>query len=283
MRYFKNKGKRSYKKPYTRRSFNKKKYMSRTVKEVISKVKSQMKPEVKCLQLAGNLNPRAFTTASTNTEFQGAVINLVPQGATLGAYVGNYLILANGIGKDQRIGDEVKMVGTYFNYQVLALGYDATYNLVPAPQIVTLFFVKPKIGSALGLDISNIVAGANANFFENIANGDSGFTGNLQDYLRKIDRDNYNVIAIRQHKVGWSSNLTTSDTASTRPNNDFPVFVKGRVKIPSYIWKVNRQNVGQQRNIYCFAYTMRADNIAISASQIPVRVNFNLSCYYTDV
>lgn len=255
----------------------------KSVKKVVNKVLST-KVETKVLQQAGSLTGRALSSSTTAAEWYASNVCLTPQGATIAAFTTSpYLILGNGVGQAQRIGDECKIKATYFNYQIFARPYDATFNTVPAPQIVTLFFIKPKTRNQLGLTVSNIVAGTDAIFFENQTNTDSGLTGNLLDLLRKIDKDNYQVIAIRQHKVGWAGNLNTSNQLSTLPNNDMPIHVKGRVKIQGYNWKVDRNELFEKQNIYCFAYSLRADGTATASSQIPTSINYNVSVYYTDM
>lgn len=255
----------------------------KSVKTVVNKVLST-KVETKILQQAGSLTGRALSSSTSASEWYASNVCLTPQGATLAAFTTSpYLILGNGVGQDQRIGDECKIKATYFNYQVIAKPYDATFNTVPAPQIVTLFFIKPKTRNQLGLTLDNIVSGANAIFFENQTNADSGLTGNLLDLLRKIDKDNYQVIATRQHKVGWAGNLNTSNQLSTLPNNDMPMYAKGKVKIPGYMWKVDRNDLYEKQNIYCFAYSLRADGTSVASSQIPIQINYNISVYYTDM
>jgi len=137
--------------------------------------------------------------------------------------------------------------------------------------------------NALGLSYLDIISSSSANFFENQTNTDSGFSGTLIDMLRKIDRDNYQVIAVRQHKLGYSGFLNTSNVVSTFQNNDFKAFAKGRVKIPSYVWKVDRQEFFEGRNMFVFATAVRADGTGIASTQIPVVINFNLANYYTDI
>lgn len=272
---------RPAKRNYVRKA--KAKIFRKSVKKVVNKVLSS-KVETKCLQQAGSLTGRALSPSTTAGEWYASNICLTPQGATIGAFTTSpYLILGPGVGQDQRSGDECRIKATYFNYQVLAKPYDATFNSVPAAQIVTLYFIRPKTRNQYGLTMDNITSGANAIFFENQTNGDSGLTGNLLDLLRKIDKDNYELIAVRQHKIGYQGNLNTSNQLSTLPNNDALMFAKGRVKIKGYTWKVDRNETFMKQNIYCFAYSLRADGTSTASSQIPVQINYNVSVYYTDM
>lgn len=240
--------------------------------------------ETKVLQTAGTLYARPYDTLMSTANFNTTCYCLSPQGATIGTWVGGgYPILANGIGQDQRIGDEVRIKAHYFNYLLLPQGYNATTNPVPAPQIVMLYFVVPKIRNVNGLDKDTILGTSAANFFENQTNADSGFTGTTIDLLRKIDKDNYRVVAVRRHKLGFSGFLNTSNAVSTYGNNDFKAYVQGRVKISGSIWKVDRNEYYEGRNMFVFMTSFRADGTAISSAQIPVVCNFNHAVYYTDI
>lgn len=253
------------------------------IKAVVKKVLGRQ-TETKVLQTAGSLNVRPYESLMTIANFNSTCYCLTPQGNTMGAWTGGaYSILANSIAQDGRIGDEVKIKAMYFNYLLIPQAYNASTNPVPAPQIIMMYFVKPKIRNANGLSKDEILSGATANFFENQSSGDSGFTGSTLDLLRKIDKDNYQVIAVRRHKIGFSGVLNTTNVVTTFGNNDFKAYAQGRVKVRGFNWKVDRQDYPQNRNIYCFITAFRADGTAIPSTQIPVVCNFNHSVYYTDI
>lgn len=257
------------------------KYANKRIARVCKKVISR-NIETKVLQVAGSINGRALQATTTNAEFYASTYCLTPQGGTIGTFTGGYAILGNGIGEDQRVGNECRIKGTYFNYQILAQPYNATTNTVPAPQIVTLFFVKPKAKNGTGLSPDQVLSGANAIFYENVTNADSGMTGSLLDDLRKIDRDNFQVVAIRQHKIGYDGNLNTSNQLNTLPTSAYTPWAKGRVKMGPYIWKVDRNESFQGRNVYVIVHSVRADGTTVVSNQIPVVVNFNHAVYFQD-
>lgn len=267
--------KRNYARAGKARAF--KKSVTKIAKKVVSR-----NIETKVLQVAGSINGRAIQATTTNAEFYASTYCLTPQGGTIGTFTGGYAILGNGIGEDQRVGNECRIKAMYFNYQVLAQPYNATSNTIPAPQIVTLFFVKPKTRNGTGLTPDQVISGSNAIFYENVANADSGMTGTLLDDLRKVDRDNFQVVAIRQHKIGFDGNLNTSNQLSTLPTSAYSPYATGRVKVPSFIWKCDRNELFQGRNIYVIVHSVRADGTAVVSNQIPVVVNFNHAIYFQD-
>lgn len=255
------------------------------IKAVVKRVLGRQ-VETKILQTAGTIYVRPPESAETQANFNSTCMCLTPQGGTIGSWTGGgYPILGNGIGQDQRIGDECKIKATYFNYQLIPQSYNATTNPLPCPQIICLFFVRPKIRNTNGLSVAEVMSGASATFFENQANADSGLSGSPIDLLRKIDRDNWTVVAIKQHKVGFSGNLNTTNVVSSFGNNDFKQYIRGRVKMPSYVWKADRQEFYEGRNTYVFAVAYRADGSGGTgySVQLPVICNFNLAHYFTDM
>lgn len=260
------------------RNVKSKKSFNRAVKKAVTS-----SAEAKCLQLSGSLTVRAISSASTDAFVNNACMCLTPQGATIAAFQTPYMILANGVGQDQRIGDKVAIKATYLDYLIYAKPYDATFNTVPAPQVVTVLIIRPKTANKYGLSPQFIRAGADAILFENQANADSGLGGTLSDILRKIDTDNYSVLARREYKIGYQGNLSSSNTLSTLPNNDFPAYVKDRVKLKGGSWQVNRSEVYEGQTTYALVFSLRADGTAVATSQIPVAFDFNVAVYYTDL
>lgn len=263
-----------------RKAFNKKRNtnITRVVKKVLAHT-----AETKVLQTSGSLSVKNINTNTTQAQFDGAYFIPTPQGAINLSIGAGYPLLVNGVAQDQRIGDEVKVKGTYINYIAYPKPYDATFNPTPAPQILMMFLLKPKIGNANGFGIDQFKIGNSATLFENMSNTDSGLNGGLTDLIRKIDKDNYQILAMKQHKLGFAGNLNTSNQLSTLPNNDFKAFVRGRFKIPSYNLKFSRTDFPQTMNTILFCTTIRADGTTQASSLIPCQVDYNCSVYFTDM
>lgn len=261
-----------------KRKMAKRSSIVKTVKSVLAK-----QVETKVLQFGGSLVPRTINGATTQTQFDATCMFLTPQGATMAGITQGYPILGNGIGQDQRIGDAVKIKGQYIDFLLTALDYDVTFNPTPKPQLVTVWVVKPKVRQVAGLAVQNVQIGTSANFYENQANGDSGMAGTLLDLLRKPDKDNFQIISSRQYKIGYSGNMNTTNQVTTFQNNDFKSFYKGRIKIPAYNWKVNRQEEPQAQPIFLFVTCIPADGSTQSTTIWPVSFDFNNTTYYTDM
>lgn len=281
---FKRKSTKSYKSAAMK---NAKKYNSKnnlkTVKRVVKQAIAR-NVETKVGQVAGTINPLVTNPSTlTDSQWEAGMYMLTPQGASTGI-TGGFFTIGNGTGQSQRIGDEINVKGVYVNYLITPSPYDATFNSVPAPQIATVWAIRPKVASARGLDKNTVVAtSANgAIFYENIYNTESGMTGLLTDFLKKVDRDNFEILYVKRHKVGYAGNLNSSNQLSTLPNNDFPAFVQGKFKVNLGKLAFDRLGYTKQQPVYFFITTVRADNVAVTSSQQPLKCNFNYACYYQD-
>lgn len=257
-------------------------YANKKIANVVKKVLAK-KVETKVRQDAGSLVPRCIQNGMTQTEFDNLCFMCTPQGATIGAISQAYPIIGNSISQDGRIGDEILIKGHYINYIVNARSYNATTNTLPRSNIVQIWVVRAKTGNANGLNGFAIQSSSSANFFENQADGDSGMVGSVYDTIRKVDRDNYKVLAFRQHKIGWSGTLNTSNSVASYQNNDFRQYATGRIKLKGYNLKFDRLDRPQCDPIYMFIQVMAADGSTYATSQIPVDFKFNSTIYFTDM
>lgn len=252
------------------------------IKKQVKKVLGTL-AETKVLQFAGTIDCRTIQSGTTQTQFEATTICLTPQGSTISGFNMGYPILSNGVGQDQRIGDEVKIKGSYIKYLLTAKPYNITFNPTPKAVLANVWCIKPKTQNAFGLACNQIQTNSNAIFYENQTNLESGMAGTLNDMIRAVDKDNFQVLYFKQHKLGYAGTLNSSNVVASSQNNDFHQFAMGKFKIPSYIWKVSRTELMQGRNIYFFVQILNADNTLAGASELPVSCAFNESIYFTDM
>lgn len=255
--------------------------MRAVIKEVLGR-----QVETKIVQYGGSLQAYSISSGLSQAQFNAACLMVSPQGATIPAIGQGYPVIGNGVGQDQRIGDEIKIKGIYLNYLATALGYDATTNANPKSFLMTIWVIQPKTAAATGLLVTNIQGGSlntASNFFENQNNADSGLNGTTLDLLRKVDKDNYKVLAVRTHKLGFAGNLNTSNVVSTFQNNDFNQFVRGRIKLKGWNMKFSRQEYQQRLPIFMFCSCMAADGSPYAVNALPASFVFNETIYYSDM
>ena len=77
--------------------------MRAVIKEVLGR-----QVETKIVQYGGSLQAYSLTSGLSQTQFNGACLMVSPQGAIISAITQGYPVIGNGIGQDQRIGDEIK-------------------------------------------------------------------------------------------------------------------------------------------------------------------------------
>ena len=160
------------------------KKITRVVKQAIAR-----NVETKVIQYNASLNARCIGSATSQAQFNGSCFMVTPNGANLGpGVIQGYPIIANGVGQDQRVGDEIKIKNIYINYLITANGYEATTNPNPRSFLATVWVIRPKRGQQNGLDVTNIQVNNNANFYENQFGADSGMIGSTVDMLKKVDR-----------------------------------------------------------------------------------------------
>lgn len=269
---------RKAKLPYKKRTMAGNKKITRVVKKVLSR-----QVETKVVQYNASLNAGCINASISQAQFNGRHFMLTPQGGTLGGISCGYPIIGAGVGQDQRIGDEIKIKGLYVNYLIQARGYNATTNPTPQATVVTIWVVRPKRAQVDGLLVPYLQSGNGAaNFFENQFNSDSGFIGSTVDMLKKVDRDNYQVLYCKTIKIGYGGTLNSSNAQVAFHNNDFKQFYRGRIKLKGMNVKFDRNDVMQGQPIYMFAQCSAADGTTYGAGILPVDFVFNEAIYYTD-
>lgn len=266
----------------SQRMLKNRKSKSKSVAAVVKRVLDKQ-VETKCLQLSGSLVVRSMQATTTGTQFDAATLMVTPQGGTIAGITQAYSILANGIGQDQRIGDRVRIKGIYLDYLIYPLAYNATTNPNPAPQIVTVWVVRPKSGAKTGLASTDIISGANAKLFEEQTNQEAGLAGTYSDLLNRVDSDNYQVLARREYKLGYQGPLNSTNVVASFQSNDFNSYYKDRIKIKGFDWRVNRQDQYEGIPIYLFVTAIRADGAGQTTTIIPASFDINMAVYYTDL
>lgn len=252
--------------------------IAKVVKKVLAK-----KVETKVCQFSGSIDGRTYQSSTTQTQADATTVMLLPQGNVIGGISQAYPIIAEGIGSEQRIGQSINIKGMYVKYLLTAKPYDATFNPTPKAVYVTIWCIRPKTGQVLGLNTFNIQSGSSAILFENQFNSDSGFDGTLLDNIRTVDKNNFEVLYRKTHKIGFSGTLNTSNAVASFQNNDFNQSATGKFKIKGMPLSFDRLDMPKSQNIYMFAQVMNADNTLAGASVLPVRLIFNETIFYTDM
>lgn len=238
--------------------------------------------ETKMIQLDGTLNPVCLQSATASIASNNFCLTPVT-----GSFTNtNGCNIGNGVGMDQRIGDEIRIKSIKFDYAIFPLPYNATTNSEVRPMVVTIYVVRPKNGEIRGPFLNNYVSSTSAIFYESNSNAGSGMVGNLTDIVRRIDKENYEVLAVRQHKVFYSG-VSGTGVPSTGVygfnNNDFSFMARGSIRLSTpKIVKYDRVDEPKIQPIYAILQWQYADNTVAPSTRQALQWTVNNCIYFTD-
>jgi len=106
-----------------------------------------------------------------------------------------------GIGKSQRIGNEILVKKATISGYVNLLPYNNTTNTLVAPVMVKMWLFSSK-----QINTNNVSLTGIANNFFDVINSAIGFQGNMLDLLLTLNKDAYTIHATKQFKLGLTNN-----------------------------------------------------------------------------
>lgn len=207
------------------------------------------------------------------------------------------IVINQGVGQGQRIGNRIEVKAAYLNLQIKqAHLFDATLNYNPVPLYVTAWVVSIKPGHTDNLD--NLYAIIVNSFFQ-AGNESTGFTGKLIDLTMVPNKDMVTVHNKRTFKLGFAQYVSAYATNSAAnnaqqwANNDFGLtkLIRMRLKFNRILRFNDGSNRPNMRNQYLFFTTARLDGELTTTSgptyslngPKPIVVNYNVTLNYTDV
>lgn len=170
------------KKPYKKRASKRTKGVGLAVKQYVKRAISKEIENKVWLDYGIN---QTITTAAGTTPTSAI---LVPR-------------IAQGLGKSQRTGNEIRVKKALLSGYVNLLPYSATLNPQVAPVIIKMWIVRCKQVNNILLANTTI----STTFFD-VVNGSLGFQGNMLDTLLSINRESWQIIATKQFELGLTTN-----------------------------------------------------------------------------
>lgn len=231
--------------------------------------------EKKCVAFVQTFANVPNVTSSTSS-LNGIYQVLTPSNSTYGYNI------STGVSNAQRIGNRVKTRSLVCNYTIVPKGYNVTSNPNPQPQIVIIYFFKSKINPAGDITTSQLTT----QFFENGPTM-TGLSGYLMDLNRKICPDTFTYLTHRVHKIGYAKNDATGNMPSyaNQANNDFKLFVSGKVNLTKYCPKTIRwddNNLVNNEWIYCVHQTLNVFDAPAASTIYPVSISYDTYFTYVD-
>lgn len=197
--------------------------------------------------------------------------------------------IARGSGDNQMIGNRIRITSLVHDFTIYPTPYNVTTNTQCRPSIVRLYYFKVKQFPAQDQDVNyyaNYTTSAASNFFD-FSSNDAGFVGGLFDITRKIAPENYTYITHRTYKVGQSVPPVTSGTSGDHiySNNDYKMSIIGRVNLSKHVhanYTKNDANQWTKPWLFCLIQVVAGNGDIYATTQLPICVQSNISCVYTD-
>lgn len=256
-RPYKKAPRKTYGKKPVRLSTAVKKYVKSTIHKNI---------ENKTNQTLSSGNP--ISSYSVNTSL--FVVSMIP-----------YSAIAQGLGQGDRIGNTITSRTCNFNFCLRPAPYSPTYNPIPTPQIVMIYFGKVKVAPPL---VPN-----SADFAKLFQSGDTSHApySNTLDLLQNVNKDYFTVVKTLKFKIGFAqSNVQGGNSAyQFYQNNDYAFNIVRRINLTKYIPKILKFNdttgIVQNAGLFMWAMCVPADG-STGTNAIPTYMDYTLNYTYED-
>lgn len=207
--------------------------------------------------------------------------NIFPIGIDPGA-----IVINQGTGQGQRVGNQIKMKKLMFKGTVVPLPYDATFNANPQPvQLKMWIFYQKTTPTA----VPNPMAGPG--FFQN-GSVDKGFQNDLVDMWSPVNTDVYRVLTTRTFKLGYADysgtaqNTGNNAAAQSFSNNDFKLNANFSINLSKYYPQRVKFNdntaVPTTRGLFCMCQYVASTGAPLPTSAYMLNIQYMLTCQYED-
>lgn len=214
--------------------------------------------------------------------FNYGVNNMIPNTITGTPVYQNLIpLLSQGVGKSQRIANEINVKSGYIKGYVNLLPYDATTNNLPIPAYVKIWIISCKQQNTTSLGATNI----GTNFFD-IVNGTVGMQGNMLDMDFSVNRDGWTVYASKTIKLGVGAITSVGPVGTNGYYEGTSSFsVPFNFNIGKHLKKVKYDDSASSptnKNMFIIFQTVPA-NGASGASQIMAEYHYSTRIEYEDL
>lgn len=249
--------------PYKKRAYRRRaKKVTPAVKSYVKRIISSNNENKMVIQYGIN---QAITTASaTNPTY---IQNLLPS-------------LAQGTGKSNRIGNDIKIKYAYVRGFVNLLPYSATLNPLSTPIQVKIWLCSSKT-----VNTNNIASTSIASDFFEVNNASAGFQGNLLDMMLTPNKDSWVIHATKTFELGatYASTNGQVGTAGYFDNSKMiRPFYFNYGKYFKSVLKYNDQtlNIPTNKNLFLVFQAVNADGstTAINCAEY----HFTSRCEFED-
>lgn len=198
----------------------------------------------------------------------------------------NTVVIPQGTDNGQRIGNRVSTKKLIHSFTLTPAAFNATTNPNPIPYIIRLYWFKRKGQTTTPPSLAQLVGSASGDFFEGGATS-GGFTGDIMDYNRHMNMDDYTYLMHKTYKLGPALNTQQpSANYANSANNDYSATIYDRVDLTKFCPKTiqydddDNVNVG---TIWCVCQLVAHTGATVSAAILPVSWKNEVFYQYTDM
>lgn len=260
----------------SRKYAKKRTYKKRTYKKAMP-IKRMIKREIarnieNKTQQAYNLQQDIYP--SNSTQFDSVITPCHPDAVGL--------IISQGTGQGQRIGNKIKIKKLTFKGVMHPTQYNATTNSTPAPCMVKFWFFYDKDAPTLTPTVKT-----DGDFFQ-FGNTTSGMQNDLMDMFAPVNTDRYRVLHTKIFKLGYASYTGTGalPQQGNLANNDFKLNCPFSFDLTKYVPKFydfrDTATNPTTRGLYFMAQAVYANGAQMSSATVPAQMSYVQSVEYED-
>lgn len=205
----------------------------------------------------------AINTASTSTP--PSALNLLPP-------------IQQGVGKSQRVGNQVTVKSAWVRGRINLLPYNVTTNPGPVPMLIRVMVVS-------NIASNSITAGAAStwNTFFEVNNGSANFQSNPLDLNLPINREVWRLHGTKTFKIGAATASSTGPVTTTGYYDNSPMSVPFSFNYGKHIRRLkfdDTTNVATNHNLFLVFQAVSADGTATTLTGAEYHSVFRVD--YTD-
>lgn len=188
--------------------------------------------------------------------------------------------IAQGVGQNQRVGNQVRVTKTVVRGHIAMRPYDASANPRPAPILVKMWLCRYKKLNTAALASTDI-----ATSFFDTGSSVTGMTGNILDMELFPNTDSWEVIQTKTVKVGASSLTTSVPSANATYFDNSSSVVPFEFSCGSRIGLCTFNDTSldpTNKNMFLIFQPSQADGSG-TTNLTPAEISYAYMCEYIDV
>jgi len=266
--------KNSMRRKAPKRTYKRKSYAKKVAKPLKMAIRREIARNVENKQAQYyNYDTRLYAPGNANFPND----NIFPVGVDPGS-----LVISQGTGQGQRIGNEIKTKKLVFKGTIVPQAYNATFNAAPMPTQAKIWIFYQKDAPTT---VPNPMAGPG--FFQN-GSVTKGFQNNLVDMWSPVNSDAYRVLATKTVKLGYAGydGLGAENQFQFYQNNDFKMNVNFSFDLtkhyPQRVKFNDNTTVPTTRGLFCMIQYVLANGFAVPTTAYMLKLQYMLDYQYED-